>query len=136
MTSRVPQVGHTRVLYQLHSDILARQSGWFRAYCAAKHGDDHALSFGWRAYPTPSCTVYVHLGKDKIQFERPSALDERTGAIIIEDLTVDELDAFLAVLYPKSANLLRHAYYCRTHHQHIEISCPSDSTASKNGRLF
>ena len=124
------------MLYQLHSDILARQSGWFRAYSAAKHGDDQALPSGWRAYPTPSCTVYVHLGKDKIQFERPSALDERTGAIIIEDLTVEELDAFLAVLYPKSANILQHACYRSTHRHHIEISCPSGSTVSKNGHLF
>ncbi|KZV61932.1 hypothetical protein PENSPDRAFT_658523 [Peniophora sp. CONT] len=93
-----------RTLYQLHPDILARQSGWFRRYLAAKDaGDsDGTLPAGWRAEPGPFCTVYVHFGKEKIQFERPSAynVDEQTGAIVMEDITVQDMDAFLAVLYP------------------------------------
>ncbi|VDB91214.1 unnamed protein product [Peniophora sp. CBMAI 1063] len=97
-------VGHSRTLYQLHADVLARQSGWFRAYRSQEletDGDD-ALPPGWEAQPGPFCTVYVHFEKKKIQFERPSAytLDAQTGAIVIEDITVRELDAFLAVLYP------------------------------------
>ncbi|KZV61931.1 hypothetical protein PENSPDRAFT_692944 [Peniophora sp. CONT] len=97
-------VGPTRTLYQLHADILARQSGWFRTYRAAQYEgcSDSALPPGWCARPGPFCTIYVHFEKEVIQFERPGAytIDEQTGAIIIEYITVEEFDSFLAILYP------------------------------------
>lgn len=61
-----------------------------------------ALPPGWRAQEGPTCTVYVHHGKQKVQFERPGAVEEHTGAIVVEDITPWAMDAFLAVLYPTS----------------------------------
>ncbi|VDB91212.1 unnamed protein product [Peniophora sp. CBMAI 1063] len=88
-----------RTLYQLHGDVLARQSGWYRAYREAV-GDDSTLPSGWTAQPGPFCTIYVHHGKEKVQFERPRAVEEQTGAIVVEDITPWAMDLFLAILYP------------------------------------
>ena len=33
--------------------------------------------------------------------ERPAAVDKDTGAIVVEGVTVEEMDAYLSVLYPR-----------------------------------
>ena len=95
-----------RTLYQLHSDVLARQSDWFGAYRDQLGYDTHLLPAGWRAASTTLGTVYVHEQGD-VQAERPSVIDRETGAIIVDGMTVEEMDAFLAVLYPSKSVLPR-----------------------------
>ncbi|KZV65983.1 hypothetical protein PENSPDRAFT_613188 [Peniophora sp. CONT] len=92
-------VGDT--LYQLHADILERQSHWYRAYRENMTDHDGALPAGWHALPGPFFTVYVHPEGKRYQVERPSIVDKETGAIVIEGVKVEEMDSFLAVLYPR-----------------------------------
>ena len=79
-----------RTLYQLHSDVLARQSDWFSAYRDQLGYDTHLLPAGWRAASTTLGTVYVHEQGD-VQAERPSVIDRETGAIIVDVMTVEEM---------------------------------------------
>lgn len=89
-------------LYQLHSDLLTQRSDWYRTYCENTVDQNDTLPVGWKALPGPFCTIYVHPSTERAQLERPRVVDEQTGAIVVEDVTIDEMDAFLAVLYPRS----------------------------------
>lgn len=81
--------------------MLARQSHWYSDLRESIAHDTNPLPSGWCTVLTTICTVYVHREQDKVQVERPCMFDEETGALVIEDVTIHELDAYLAVLYPK-----------------------------------
>ena len=70
--------------------MLSRQSYWYRAYRDRLDHDANPLAPGWRVVLTTLGTVYLHLGHSDVQSERPSMIDEETGAIRVEGIIVEE----------------------------------------------
>ncbi|VDB91210.1 unnamed protein product [Peniophora sp. CBMAI 1063] len=90
-------------VYQLHTDVLARHSIWYSTFRERllTHNAD-PLPSGWHEVSTEVCMIYVHHKRKRTQIERPSMFDHETGAIVIEGVTVDEMDAYLSVVYARN----------------------------------
>ncbi|KZV65992.1 hypothetical protein PENSPDRAFT_702426 [Peniophora sp. CONT] len=91
------------VLFQVHSSVLEHHSGWFRAQLALP---EDALPPGWheaRDVPgaPPGLGIFAHSESGMVSCSRPTSKDPVSDAIVLDDISVDEFEAFLSVLYPK-----------------------------------
>lgn len=90
-------------MFQVHNSVLERHSTWFRAYLAQP---EDALSTGWsEAHDVPGApeglSIFVHRERGDVSCTRPSLKNPDLDAIVLDDISADELEAFLSVLYPE-----------------------------------
>ncbi|VDB91220.1 unnamed protein product [Peniophora sp. CBMAI 1063] len=103
LTDKVVRFLSGGILFQVHSSVLERHSGWYRAYLSQP---EDALPQGWQeAQDVPGAPegvhIFVHSERRDVSCSRPSCKDSVANAIVLEDVSADELEAFFSVLYPR-----------------------------------